>query len=53
MNDKESIRKELKCNIHPVGFLETYKYVVVCSYYEGKWLLSRHAKRDTWDIAVE
>ncbi len=49
MEEKESIRKELKCNIHPVGFLGTYKYVVVCSYYKGQWLLSRHVKRDTWE----
>ena len=49
MEEKESIRKELQCNIHPIGFLGTYKYVVVCSYYKGQWLLSRHAKRETWE----
>ena len=42
-------RKELQCRIHAVGELQTYKYVVVCSHYEGKWLLSRHKKRDTWE----
>ena len=49
MDEKESIRKELQCTIHPVGYLETYKYVVVCSYYKGQWLLSRHEIRDTWE----
>ena len=49
MDEKESIRKELQCTIHPVGYLETYKYVVVCSYYKGQWLLSRHEMRDTWE----
>ena len=49
MDERENIRKELQCNIHPTGFLGTYKYVVVCSYYKGQWLLSRHAKRDTWE----
>ena len=42
-------RKELQCRIHHTGELQTYKYVVVCSYYEGRWLLSRHKKRDTWE----
>ncbi len=42
-------RRELKCRIHPVGELQTYKYVVVCSRYQDKWLLSRHKKRDTWE----
>ena len=39
----------LQCTLHPLGTLKTYKYVVVCSLYEGKWLLSRHKKRDTWE----
>lgn len=43
MNDK------LKCKIYPSGELKNLKYVVVCSYYDGKWMLSRHKKRDTWE----
>jgi len=42
-------RRELKCRLHPVGELQIYKYVVVCSRYDGKWLLSKHKKRDTWE----
>lgn len=42
-------RKELQCTIHPLGTLKQYKYVVICSYYEGKWLLSKHKKRATWE----
>ena len=42
-------RSALQCTIHSLGALKTYKYVVVCSLYEGKWLLSRHKKRDTWE----
>ena len=49
MDEKESIRKELQCTIHPTGFFGTYKYVVVCSYYKGQWLLSRHKSRETWE----
>jgi len=42
-------RRELQCRIHAIGELQTYKYVVVCSRYDGKWLLSKHKKRDTWE----
>jgi 8-oxo-dGTP diphosphatase len=42
-------RSALQCTIHPLGTLKTYKYVVVCSNYKGKWLLSRHRKRETWE----
>ena len=47
--DKESIRKELRCTIHPLNSLKTYKYTVVCSNYKGKWLLSKHKNRNTWE----
>lgn len=42
-------RKRLQCRIHPLGELKQYKYVVVCSNYKGKWLLSKHNKRSTWE----
>ncbi len=42
-------RRALQCTVHPLETLGTYKYVVVCSLYEGQWLLSRHKKRDTWE----
>lgn len=42
-------RRELQCAIHPLGSLHPYKYVVVCSRCDGKWLMSRHRKRDTWE----
>ena len=48
-NGKEPGRRELKCSIHPLSTLGGYKYVVVCSRYEDKWLLSRHKQRDTWE----
>lgn len=37
------------CEIRPLGSYDTYKYVVVLSEYEGKLLLSRHRRRDTWE----
>ena len=49
MIDKEEIRKELKCKVLPLNSLGTYKYVVVCSYYNGRWVLSKHKSRDTWE----
>lgn len=33
----------------PLGSQEHYKYVVVCSNYQGKWLFSRHKERTTWE----
>lgn len=39
----------LRCRIAPLGELAPYKYVVVCSRYEGQWLLSRHRERSTWE----
>ena len=33
----------------PAGSAESYKYVVVCSNYQGNWLFSRHKKRTTWE----
>ena len=47
--DREAIRKELKCRLYPLNSLPSYKYTVICSAYQGKWILSRHKKRDTWE----
>lgn len=47
--DKEIIRKELQCRLYPLGYLKQYKYTVICATYRGKWILSRHKKRDTWE----
>ncbi len=47
--DREVIRKALTCRIYPLGYLERYKYTVICSNYQGRWILSRHKKRDTWE----
>jgi len=48
-DNKESRRRELKCKIYPLDTLETYKYVVICSSYQGKWVMSMHKDRDTWE----
>ena len=42
-------RKQLQCKVHPFGTLPELKYVVICSRFEGKWLMSKHKKRDTWE----
>ena len=47
--DRETVRKELQCRIYPIGYLEHYKYTVICTSYQGKWVLSRHKKRNTWE----
>lgn len=42
-------RSDLQCFIHPFGTLNPVKYVVVCTLYKGKYLLSRHRERLTWE----
>lgn len=49
ISDREAIRKELQCKVYPLGTLGDYKYTVICSYYNGKWVLSKHKKRETWE----
>ncbi len=39
----------LFCNIHPLGALGTYKYVVVLSREGDEILLSRRRDRETWE----
>ncbi len=46
MNDK---LKRLECIIHPSGSLDGYIFVAICSIYNGKFVLSRHNERDTWE----
>lgn len=47
--DRETARKDLKCRIFPLGYLERYKYTVICASYQGEWVLSRHQCRSTWE----
>lgn len=42
-------RRDLKCTIHPFGTLPDKAFVVVVSEYDGRIMLSRHRKRDTWE----
>ncbi len=35
---------------YPFGTLKTYDYVVMLSRYKGKYLLSRHNGRTTWEL---
>ena len=42
-------REDLECTIHPFGTLKDPMFVVVVSRYDGKYLLSRHSKRETWE----
>ena len=52
MNDTENRGEkavELHCKLYPFNTLGSYKYVVVCSFYKGKKLLSRRKDRNTWE----
>lgn len=42
-------RADLQCSIHPFGTLAPVKYVVVCTFFQGKLILSRHRERSTWE----
>lgn len=42
-------RSDLQCYIHSFGTLSPVKYVVVCTFYKGKMLLSRHRERLSWE----
>lgn len=37
------------CDVYPSDTLWLYKYVMVLSRYQGKYLLSRHKERTTWE----
>lgn len=49
MKENENLRRELKCKIYPFNTLGNYKYVVICTYYQGEIVLCRHSMRDTWE----
>ena len=36
--------------VYPAGTLESYDYVVMLSRCRGKYLLSRHKRRNTWEM---
>ena len=39
----------MECKTYPLNELGAYKYVVVLSVYKGKYMLSRHRERATWE----
>ena len=41
--------RELQCKVHPFGSLSSLRFVVVCSFYEGKLLLSYHSRHQSWE----
>ena len=49
ITDREGLRKVLKCRVFPLNYLPSYKYTVICANYKGKWILSKHKKRDSWE----
>ena len=47
--ENPNLKAELQCRIYPLNTLENYKYVVVCTFCRGQWILSRHRQRSTWE----
>jgi len=41
----------MKCTRYDIGFLGDYKYVVIFAVYDGKWILCKHKKRETWETS--
>ncbi|MBQ8973611.1 MAG: NUDIX domain-containing protein [Clostridia bacterium] len=40
---------ELQCTLHPLDSLKPLRFVVVCSFLEGRFLLSYHRKHRAWE----
>ena len=40
---------ELQCEIHPFGSLDPVRFVVICSFYHNKYLLSYHTSHESWE----
>jgi len=39
----------MECKAYPFNALGNYVWVDVVAFYKGKWLLSKHKKRTTWE----
>ncbi|MCL2409035.1 MAG: NUDIX domain-containing protein [Oscillospiraceae bacterium] len=39
----------MKCKCYPFNTLGNYIYADVIAFYKGKWLLSKHKERTTWE----
>lgn len=49
MSDYVFIRENLQCRISPLNTLTDYKFVIVCTRYKDRWVLSRHKERMTYE----
>ena len=41
----------MNCKAYELNYLKDYNYVVIIAKYQGKWVLCRHKKRETWETA--
>jgi 8-oxo-dGTP diphosphatase len=41
----------MNCKVYELNNLKSYKYVVIIAKYNGKWVLCKHKKRNTWETA--
>ena len=39
----------MECITHPFNALKSYIFVDIIAFYDGKWLLSKHKERATWE----
>ena len=40
---------ELQCEIYPFGSLDPVRFVVICSFYQSRYLLSYHSAHQSWE----
>jgi len=38
-----------RCTVHPIDHFDDRKFVVILSHMDGKYVLSRHKARETWE----
>ena len=41
--------RELQCEVRPFGTLAPLRFVVVCSFYQGRYVLSYHSGHQSWE----
>lgn len=43
------MKSKLDCTFSPLYSFDKYKYIVICSFYNNEYILSKHKERSTWE----
>ena len=41
----------MKCIAYPLNTIGNYKFTVIFARFDGRWLFTKHRRRDTWETA--